>query len=188
MSTIPKNPKIKTEIDGEPGEASGFATLQGTMDNTRIEKIFSDNTRIEKIFSDIHRSRRTTPKTNGFSSWDSDSEPEVVGKIFTDDEPWFNLVDRYVVHAKAMDEALDKFEEQCDQDTPLKFRPFMEKAVGKLRRSLYDRLKFVFLLDEDDDSASGRRPREFNLWSQELVFPVKRRRLTGSRPSDSPEF
>jgi hypothetical protein len=109
FSTIPKNPKIKTEIDGdgdgdgEPGEASGFATLQGTMDNTRIEKIFSDH----------HRSRRTTPKTNGFSSWDSDSEPEVVGKIFTDDEPWFNLVDRYVVHAKAMYEALDKFEEQC---------------------------------------------------------------------------
>jgi hypothetical protein len=184
FSTIPKNPKIKTEIDGdgdgdgEPGEASGFATLQGTMDNTRIEKIFSDH----------HRSRHTTPKTNGFSSWDSDSEPEVVGKIFTDDEPWFNLVDRYVVHAKAMYEALDKFEEQCEQDTPLKFRPFMETAVGKLRRSLYDRLKFVFLLDEEDDSASGRRPREFNLWSQELVFPVKRRRLTGSRPSDSPEF
>jgi hypothetical protein len=182
FSTIPKNPKIKTEIDGdgygdgEPGEASGFATLQGTMDNTRIEKILSDH----------HRSRRTTP--NGFSSWDSDSEPEVVGKIFTDDEPWFTLVDRYVVHAKAMYEALDKFEEQCEQDTPLKFRPFMETAVGKLRRSLYDRLKFVFLLDEEDDSASGRRPREFNLWSQELVFPVKRRRLTGSRPSDSPEF
>jgi hypothetical protein len=147
-----------------------------------------DNTRIEKIFSDHHRSRRTTPKTNGFSSWDSDSEPEVVGKNFTDDKPWFNLADRYVVHAKAMDEALDKFEEQCEQDTPLKFRPLMETPVGKLRRSLYDRLKFVFLLDEEDDSASGRRPGEFNRWSQELVFPVKRRRSTGSRPSDSPEF
>ncbi len=39
----------------------------------------------------------------GFSSWDSDSEPEVVGKIFTDDKPWFNVADRYVVHKKAMD-------------------------------------------------------------------------------------
>ena len=102
----------------------------------------------------------------GFSSWDSDSEPEVVGKTFTNDKPWFNVADRYVVHEDAMDEALDKFEAQCDQDTPLKFRPFMETAVRKLRRSLYDRLKFVFLLDEEDDSASGRRPGEFNRWSQ----------------------
>ncbi len=87
-----------------------------------------------------------------------------------------------------MDEALDKLEAQCDQDTPLKFRPYMETAVRKLRRSLYDRLKFVFLLDEEDDSAPGRRPGEFNRWSQELVFPVKRRCSTRSRPSDSPEF
>ena len=203
MSTIPKNPNIseivgdgdgdgepddqtlvQTEIDGdgdgdgEPGEARGFAIHSGTMDNTRIEKIFSDH----------HRSRRTTPKTNGFSSWDSDSEPEVIGQFFTDDKPWFNVVDRYVVHWDAMDEALDKFEEDCDQDTPLKFRPFMHTAVAKLRSSLYDRRKFVFLLDEEDDSASGRRPGEFNRWSQELIFPVKRRRSTRSRPSDSPEF
>ena len=109
MSTIPKNPNIKlafspdnhtlvkTEIDGDgdggPGEASGFATRQGTMDNTRIEKVFSDH----------HRSRRTSPKTNGFSSWDSDSEPEVVGQIFTNDEPWFNLAEGYVVHEEDMD-------------------------------------------------------------------------------------
>ncbi len=41
-----------------------------------------------------------------FSSWDSDSEPEGVGKIFTSDAPWFNVADRYVVHEKAMDEEL----------------------------------------------------------------------------------
>ncbi len=87
-----------------------------------------------------------------------------------------------------MDEALNKFEVECDQDTPLKFRPFMETAVRKLRQSLEDRLKFEFLLDDVDDSASGRRPHEFDRWSQELVFPVKRRRSTGSTPSDSPEF
>jgi hypothetical protein len=172
MSTIPKNPNIslhtlvKTEIDGdgdgdgEPGEASGFATYQGTMDNTRIEKIFSDH----------NRSRRTTPKTNGFSSWDSDSEPEVVGKVFTNDEPWFNLADGYVVHEEDMDEALDRFEAQCDQDTPLKFRPFMKTAVRNLRRSLDNRLKFVFFLDEEDDSAYGRRPGELTSGRRNLSF------------------
>ena len=119
----------------------------------------------------------------------SDSEPEVVGQIFTNDEPWFNLADDYVVHQDAMDDALDRFEVQCDEDTPLKFRPFMKKAVRDLRRGLDMRLKFVFLLDEEDDSAYGRRPGEFNQWSQELVFPVKRpRRRIGSIPSDSPEF
>jgi hypothetical protein len=179
MSTIPKNLNIslefsldnhtlvKTEIDGD-----------GTMDNKRIEKIFSDH----------HHSRRTTPKTNGFSSWDSDSEPKVVGQIFTNDEPWFNLADDYVVHQEDMDDTLDRFEAQCDKDTPLKFRPFMKKAVRDLCRRVDIRLKFVFFLDEENDSAYGKRPGEFNKWSQEIVFPVKRCRRTWSRPSDSPEF
>ena len=173
---------VKTEIDGdgdgEPGEASGFATRQGTMDNTRIEKIFSDH----------HRSRRTSPKTNGFPSWDSDSEPEYVGKLFTNDKPWFNLADGNVVHEKDMDDALDRFEAQCDKDTPLKFRPFMKKAVRDLCRRVDIRLKFVFFLDEENDSAYGKRPGEFEKWSEEIVFPVKRRHRTWSRPSDSPEF
>ncbi len=76
------------------------------------------------------------------------------------------------VHEEDMDDALDRFEAQCDQDTPLKFRPFMKTAVRNLRRRLDNRLKFVFLLDEEDDSAYGRRPDEFNQWSQELVFPA----------------
>ncbi len=85
-----------------------------------------------------------------------------------------------------MDDALDRFEAQCDEDTPLKFRPFMKKAVRDLRKRLHNRLKFVFLLDEED--AYGKRPDEFEKWSQDIVFPVKRCRRTGSRPSDSPEF
>ena len=173
-----------------PNISLGFSPVDyHTLTDIKMEiDSGGDNTRIEKIFSDHHRSRRTTPVTNGFSTWDSDSEPELVGKIFTSDAPWFNVVDRYVVHEKAMDEALNKFEEECDQDTPLKFRPFMETAVTKLRESLKDRRKFEYLLDDDDDCAYGRRPDEFARWSQELVFPVKRRRSTGSRPSDSPEF
>ncbi len=109
-------------------------------------------------------------------------------KIFTKDEPWFNLADAYVVHHDDMDDALDMFEEQCDEDTPLKFRPFMKKAVRDLRSRLNGRLEFVWFLDEDDESAYGKRPGEFEKWSQEIVFPVKRRRRTWSRPSDSPEF
>lgn len=192
MSTIPNlspgfspvdyHTTIKMEIDGD-GEASGSATHHRTMDNTRIEKIFSNH----------HSSCRTTPVTNGFSSWDSDSEPELVGKIFTSDAPWFNVADRRVMHEKAIDEALSKFEAECDEDTPLKFRPFMETAVRKLRKSLKDRLKFEFLLEDflldDEDGPATARRSEFDRWSQEVVFPVKRRRYCcGSRPSDSPEF
>ena len=108
MSTIPKNPNIKlefapdnhtlvkTELDGD-----------GTMDTTRIEKIFSN---LLHVSEHLIRSRLTTPKTNGSSSWDSDSEPEVAEQIFTNDEPWFNLADGYVVHEEDMDEALNRVE------------------------------------------------------------------------------
>ncbi len=171
MSTIPKNPNISLEFS--PDDHKLVKTeINGDGDGDGEPGEASGSA--------------TCPE--GFSSWDSDSEPEVVGKIFTNDKPWFNVADGYVVHDEALDEALDKFEAQCDQDTPLKFRLFVETAVRKLRRSLDDRLKFVFLLDEEDDSASGRRPGEFTRWSQELVFPVKRRRSTRSIPSDSPKF
>jgi hypothetical protein len=64
----------------------------------------------------------------------------------------------------------------------------MKSAVRKLRRSLDNRLKFVLHFDEEDDAANGKRPGEFNKWRQDIVFPVKRCRRAGSRPSDSPEF
>ena len=172
--SIPTNPNINLEF---------------SPDNHTLVKMEMDTTRIEKIFSDHHRSRPTSPtKTNGFSSWDSDSEPEVVGQIFTSDDPWFNLAEGNVVHEEDMDDALDRFEAHCDEDTPLKFRRFMKSAVRKLRSSLDNRLKYVLHFDEEDDAASGKRPGEFNKWGQEIVFPVKRCRRAGSRPSDSPEF
>jgi hypothetical protein len=98
------------------------------------------------------------------------------------------LAEGNVVHEEDMDDALDRFEAHCDEDTPLKFRPFMKSAVRKLRRSLDNRLKFVLHFDEEDDAANGKRPGEFNKWRQDIVFPVKRCRRAGSRPSDSPEF
>jgi hypothetical protein len=58
-------------------------------------------------------------------AWDYDSEPELVGIIFTSDALWFNVADRRVLHEKAMGEALSKFEAECNEDTPLKFRLFM---------------------------------------------------------------
>jgi len=98
---------FKMEIDGR------------TMDNTRIEKVFSEN----------HRALRTTPISSSTvqsdSSWDSEPDAEVVGTIHTSDEPWFNVDDLYVVHERAMDEALKKFEEVCDQDTQSRRYPFL---------------------------------------------------------------
>ncbi len=68
----------------------------------------------EALFSDAHRARHTTPVTKATSgrgsSWDesdSESEAEVVGTIHTSDAPWFNVDERYVVHATAMHKALE---------------------------------------------------------------------------------
>ena len=159
---------FKMEIDG------------GSMDNTRIEKAFSEN----------HRALCTTPVTNSTvqsdSSWDTYPDAEVVGKIHTSDAPWSNVADRYFVHERAIDEAPKNFEEVCDQDTPLKFRRFMEGAVRKLRKSLEDCLAYEFLLT-DVDAGAARHP-EFDRWAQDAVFPVKRPRSAGYRPSDSTEF
>jgi hypothetical protein len=77
--------------------------------------------------SRAHRSRRTTlarvtKATSGRgSSWDesdSESESKVVGTIHTSDAPWFNVEELYVVRSIAMDEALENFEEACDEDFP----------------------------------------------------------------------
>ena len=168
FSQVDFHTPFKMEIDGR------------TMDNKRIEKVFSEN----------HRALRTTPISSSTvqsdSSWDSEPDAEVVGTIHTSDEPWFNVDDLYVVHERAMDEALKKFEEVCDQDTPLKFRRFMEGAVRKLRKSLEDCLEYEFLLT-DVDAGAARHP-EFDRWAQDVVFPVKRPRSAGYRPSDSTEF
>ena len=85
-----------------------------------------------------------------------------------------------------MDEALEEYEEACDDDTPLKFRPLMFEAIKKLRKSLAYRMDCEFLPTNVDDGAS-RNP-EFSQWTRNVVFPVKRRRSTRAGESDSPEF
>lgn len=147
-----------------------------------------NNVQIEAVFSDAHRSQRTTPVATG--GWDdasdSGSEPEFIGTIHERDEPWFNVHECKVVREVALHVALDDFE--LDLDIPLRLRPFMAnfqaKALKELRQRLADCVATEFLLS--DVPGSARRP-EFEDWSQDVVFPVKRRRC-GARPSDSPEF
>jgi hypothetical protein len=43
--------------------------------------------------------------------------------------------ERYVVHMTAIDEDRNEFEDACDLDAPMKFRPFMANVVDKLRRA-----------------------------------------------------
>ncbi len=57
-------------------------------------------------------------------------------------------------HETAMDEPLKNFEDACNDDAPLKFRPFMAKAVGKLRWGLADFLEREFLLSDVDGTAA----------------------------------
>jgi hypothetical protein len=141
-----------------------------------------------------HRSRRTTPVTKATSgrgsSWDepdSEIEVEVVETIHRSDDPYFNVADQHVVRSEAMEKALDNFEEACDEDTPLNFRPLMAEFImmGKLRQSLSDSMECEYVLT-DDDGSTPRHP-ELSQWRRDVTFPVKRRRIT-SRPSDSPEF
>ena len=107
---------VKLEIDGGD-EASGV----GTMDT-------HGNRRIEALLFDAHRCR-TTPVTDATSSWNSDSDAEIHATIHNNGAPWFDVEYRSVLLEIAMDEALEEFEEACDADTPLKFRPFMSKAI-----------------------------------------------------------
>ncbi len=78
----------------------------------------SNQRRIEALFSDAHRSRRTTPVTKATSGRgssrdesDSESEAELVATIHTSDAPWFNVEKLYAVRSKAMEKALENFEQ-----------------------------------------------------------------------------
>ncbi len=158
---------VKIEMD-EGCEAPGLGSMQSLT---------------ETIFCDAHRSLRITPVAKGTSwgssSWDesdSDFEAEIVGTIHKSDAPWFNVDERYVSCMPNI---------AYDEDTPLKFRPLMAKFVGKLRLGMANSLECEFLLTDADGTA--RHP-EFSRLSRDVVFPVKRRSLMGSRPSDSTEF
>lgn len=85
----------------------------------------------------------------------------------------------------ALEVALNAFEEDCELDAPLKFRPFIAKAVQKLRKTLDERVSMEWLLK---DIPGSEEQHDLCAVHYELVFPVKRPRLRGSRPSDSCEF
>jgi hypothetical protein len=89
------------------------------------------------------------------------------------------------MRSKAMEKALENFEEACDEDTPLKVRPLMVEFMGKLRQSLYDGMDCEYVLT-DDDGTTPSRP-ELSQWRRDVIFPVQRSRIT-SIPSDSPEY
>jgi hypothetical protein len=129
----------------------------------------------------------TTPVTEATSSWDSDSDAEIVATIHNNEDPWFFVEERCVLLKTKLDDVIDDFEEACDDDTPLSFRPFMNKAIQGLRKDLAERLTTEFLLS-DADPGAPRYP-ELTQWTRDVVFPVKRpRRDRASRPSDSPEW
>ena len=92
-----------------------------------------------------------------------------------------------VVRSEAIEKAREKFEEACDEDTPLKFRPLrlMAEFMGKLRQSLSDSMECEYVLTNDDGSTP-RHP-ELSQSRRDVISPVKRRRMT-SIPSDSPEY
>jgi hypothetical protein len=63
--------------------------------------------------------------------------------------------------------ALDAFEEDCELDAPLKFRPFIAKAVEKLCKTLAERVSMEWLL-KDIPGSEGRH--DLCVF-HELVFP-----------------
>ena len=168
VQPISFHPTVMIEPDGV---AQGVST-----------SLFASNPRrIEALFSDAHRSRRTTPVTKATSgrgsSWD-DSDFETIHRS---DDPLFTVEELNVVRSEEIEEILENFEEVCDVDTPLKFRPLMAKFMGKLRLRLSAGMDCEYVLTDDAGFTPTTLP------SHDVTFPVKRRRI-GSRPSDSPEF
>jgi hypothetical protein len=58
------------------------------------------------------------------------------------------VAELHVVSSKAMEKAHENFDEACDEDIPLKFRPVMAEFMAKLRRSLYDVMECEYVLSE----------------------------------------
>ncbi len=95
------------------------------------------------------------------------------------------MAELHVVRSEAMEKALENFEKACDENNPLKFRPLMAEFMGKLRQSLSDGMEYEYVLT-DDDGSTPRHP-ELSQSRRDVIFPVKRHRIT-SRPSDSSEY
>ena len=101
------------------------------------------------------------------SSWDEESEPAIVWTIHASETPWFNVDEHSIVRGTALQETLDAFEEACDDDTPLRFRRFMAKAIENLRQSLAYNVENEFLLSDVPGTA---RP---DLVGYERGFPCQ---------------
>ena len=181
---------IPTTCIHHPRHVSPMPIIPGPMPELERLRSMLSNVKVEAGFSKAYQqylSKDTTPVTEATSSWDSDSDAEIVGTIHTKEDPWFFVEERCVLLKTKLDDVIDDFEEACDDDTPLSFRPFMNKAIQGLRKDLAERLTTEFLLS-DADPGAPRYP-ELTQWTRDVVFPVKRpRRDRASRPSDSPEW
>ena len=74
-----------------------------------------------------------------------------------------------------MDEALENFQDACDEDTPLNFCPLMAEFMGKLRRSLADSMESEFLLIDVGGTTRHPSPelsQSRTQWSNDVVFPL----------------
>ncbi len=79
--------------------------------------------------------------------------------------PLFNVDECYIMHAIAMQEALENFQDACDEDT---------ESMGKLRRSLADSMESEFLLTDVDGTTRNPSPelsQSWTQWSRDVVFP-----------------
>jgi hypothetical protein len=114
-----------------------------------------------------------------------DSGVSFVGTTHQECAPWFKVEDCDVLSNDALVDALDAFQQDCELDAPLKFRPFIAEAVEKLRKTLDERVSAEWLLKDIPGSEGSQTLCEVN---HEVLFPVKRPRLRGSRSSDSCEF
>jgi hypothetical protein len=143
--------------------------LDGGAEGVSTSFLASNPRRIEALFSDAHRSRRTTPVTKATSgrgsSWD-DSDSKTIHRS---DDPLFNVAELNVVRSEEIEEILENFEEVCDLDTPLKFRPFMAEFMGKLRRRLSAGMDSEYVLTDDAGFTPTTLPRF------DVTFPVKHR-------------
>ena len=138
-----------------------------------------------KTDQDDYESDRASGEASGSEIEYDDSGVSFVGTTHKDCAPWFNVEDCDVLSNDALVDALDAFQQDCELDAPLKFRPFIAKVVEKLRKTLDERVSAEWLLKDIPGSEGSQTLCEVH---HEVVFPVKRPRLRGSRPSDSCEF
>ena len=63
------------------------------------------------------------------------------------------------MRAEEIEEILDNFEEVCDLDTPMKFRPLMAEFMGKLRRRISTGMDCEYVLTDGAGFTPTTLPR-----------------------------